>query len=376
MQPTSRFPVVALLLLVCVSPAFSLPQFALRTGARCQSCHMNPTGSGMRSEFGSKQYGRETLPMEMFRDVSAFEDFEPKLSETFSMGMDVRTLFQRLGADHSNSFFEMEGNLYINAQLNKFLSIYLDKGLYQGFQIYGIVRLPENLGLKVGKFLPAAGLRTDDHTAFSRQGVPGVLDLPFGARGEDTGIEAIYSPDHLLFTAGIFNGESGGTGGLATAGFGRKRLASAIRGEYVNRLSDALGISAGASYYSTGDFNGEYSKLGIAGIFGGIDLLKTVTVQAEFDAVAYTPLLSGTATTGRIVYAEANVLVAPGFDLKLQYDFTDPDIDVKSGTYSRIGAGGSIFILSGLELRPEYRITTDLSGRKTRDILTQLHFYL
>ncbi len=331
----------------------------------------------MRSMFGSMQYGREILPMHAFNEAAAIEDFNPKLSESVSFGTDVRTLYQWLSVDHSSSFFEMEGELYLNVQLNKFLSVYLDKGLYQGFQVFGMLNFADdNFGIKIGNFLPAFGTRVDDHTAYHRQGVPGVLDLPFGAHGEDTGVEAFYSPDHLLFTAGVYNGVSGGTGGLSTAGFGRTHMAYVLRGEYNSRLfDDVIGLNAGASYYANRDFNQEYTNLKITGIFGGIDLLKTVTVEAELDAVSREPLASPASVTGRIVYIEGNVLVIPGIDLKVQYDFADPDIDMKSGTYSRIGGGAEIFILSGMELRPEYRITTDLTGKKTEDFLAQVLFY-
>lgn len=62
MTTYSRFLTAALLVAVLSSTALSLPRFAARTGAKCQSCHINPSGGKMRQAFGVR-YGREELPV-------------------------------------------------------------------------------------------------------------------------------------------------------------------------------------------------------------------------------------------------------------------------------------------------------------------------
>ncbi|MBP9211713.1 MAG: hypothetical protein KBF97_02880 [Bacteroidetes bacterium] len=52
-----RFMLSLALLVTASAMLEALPKFATRQGAKCQSCHVNPTGKGMRSTFGST-YGR------------------------------------------------------------------------------------------------------------------------------------------------------------------------------------------------------------------------------------------------------------------------------------------------------------------------------
>ncbi len=109
------------------------------------------------------------------------------------IGADMRTLFYSRGSN--NSFLQMEGDLYVNLRLAKKVSIFLNKGLYSGFEVFGLLNiLPANGYFKVGKFLPNYGTRMDDHTTFIRtySGFSAELGRP-----ELTGAEAAISPGPL-----------------------------------------------------------------------------------------------------------------------------------------------------------------------------------
>ena len=95
-----RIPVFLLFALFIVNVSDALPKFATRQGAKCQSCHINPSGKGMRSTFGST-YGREELPLPTFKDATDIEDFSPSLSD-FLLSND-------------GSQFSVHGTLDINA---------------------------------------------------------------------------------------------------------------------------------------------------------------------------------------------------------------------------------------------------------------------
>ena len=43
-------------LVIIINTLFALPRFALEQGASCVSCHVNPTGGGMRNDYGSNVY--------------------------------------------------------------------------------------------------------------------------------------------------------------------------------------------------------------------------------------------------------------------------------------------------------------------------------
>src|SRR3990172_812442 len=103
--------------------ATALPKFATRQGAKCQSCHINPSGKGMRSTFGAT-YGREELPMATYKEQTDIEDYTPMLNDYFTIGMDYRTLFYYLESNSQSSFFQMRGDLYLYLRLKKKLRIY------------------------------------------------------------------------------------------------------------------------------------------------------------------------------------------------------------------------------------------------------------
>ena len=59
---------ITLATLLISAPSPSLPRFASRTGAKCQSCHVDPSGGEMRQAFGV-QYGRDDLPVPAWPDA-------------------------------------------------------------------------------------------------------------------------------------------------------------------------------------------------------------------------------------------------------------------------------------------------------------------
>ena len=85
----------------------------------------------------------------------------------------------------------------------------------------------------------------------------------------------------------------------------------------------------------------------------------------------------GKEVAGNILYLEGNYVVVNGIDLKLGYEFYDPNIDLKDGSVTRITFGAELFPLTGVEVRPLYRINqekpTDL---KNNELHIMFHFYL
>ena len=87
---------------------FALPKFASRVGVKCQACHVDPTGGGMRNTLGST-YGREELPVRTYKnvvdtsddgkvvmtkeDITNIDDFSTAITPNLSYGADFRTLY-------------------------------------------------------------------------------------------------------------------------------------------------------------------------------------------------------------------------------------------------------------------------------------------
>ncbi|MCU0452465.1 MAG: hypothetical protein MUE68_02315 [Bacteroidetes bacterium] len=367
-----------------LQPTSALPKFASRTGASCQSCHVNPAGKGMRNEFG-RMYGMDDIALPIWKDGSDLDEFSVALSPNIDIGMDVRALLFYDQRTRSSSALMMQGDLYLDLRLNKKVRFYLDKGLYNGFEAFALARvLPSDGYVKVGKFTPAYGTRTDDHNAFIRGGPFGggafigpyaslsstgyASGLLFGERSEDTGLELGVAPAGFTLTAGVFNGAPGpGLNGVT----GTRQKAIALRGDARFKLSTA-NVMVGGSIYR-GPVGGSTHLY--RGVFGAVTVADRYTWNTEVDHVLIEH--PGTDRAGLIFWNELNILLTPGIDMKLGYEFYDPDTDLKNGGFSRAVVGAELFLLSGVELRPLYRINLeDPTELQNNEFQVMIHLYL
>lgn len=364
--------VCALLLTFLVGDVVhALPRFSSRTAAKCQSCHVNPSGGGMRQAFG-QQYGRETLPVPTWSDEFAFDEFSTKLTEAVSVGADFRTLFfiqetpdsSGTSSVSNNAFFQMQGDVYLQFRLARKVSIYIDKGIYSGFEIFGMLNiLPGNGFIKVGKFVPHFGTKLDDHRTFIRDQTG---FSPERGRAELTGGEIGFSPGQFSITGGVYNATDGFGSGVTS----NKALLGRIEGLF--KLSEEMHLGLGGNIFTKQLGSGNRMT-----IFGGMGSFSyaDLTVMAEVDWLRNR--IGGVKTTGLVSYIEAGYVVTPGVDLKFVYEFADPDIDIKSGAVSRYSFGFEFFPISGVELRPLYRISKeDPVDLKNNEFNLLMHFYL
>lgn len=258
----------------------------------------------------------------------------------------------------------MQGDVYLNFKLAKKVNIYLDKGLYSGFEIYGLLNiLPGNGYIKIGKFLPNFGTRLDDHRTFIRDKT-GLS--PESGRAELTGGEIGFSPGQFTLTGGFYN---------AADGFGAsvsKNKAFLGRIDGIFKLSEDMNIGLGVNAFT--------KEAGVStrtDLFGGMGSFsyRDLSIMGEVDLIQRK--ISGIKTTGIISYVEADYVATPGLDLKLMYEFYDPDKKLKTGSMSRVSFGFEFFPISGVEVRPLYRIMTEEpTNIKNNEFNLFVHFYL
>ncbi len=358
------------------SSLYALPKFSARTGMKCQSCHVNPTGKGMRNTFGAT-YGKEELPISLNeKEENVEEEITEKvgsLFSTFSLGADIRTLFFYTIADKKSSFFQMQGDIYIDMKLNKKISLHLDKGLYSGFEVYGLAKvLPLHGYVKLGKFLPAYGTRIEDHTAFIRGGGYGSpsTGFRFGQRSEDTGLEFGFLPSIFTFNVGVFNGTpGGGISGVA----GEKSKAFVARGDATIQ-TDFGNLIIGGSFYNHPNTNTS-GKTQFYGAFGSFNILQSLTYTGELDYV--TLFSEGKEIVGFVTFNELSYTITQGIDANVRYEFYDPDKNLKTGSYTRMTFGVELFPWNGVEIQPMYRLNKEEKNEiKNDEIQCMFHFYL
>ena len=100
-------------------------------------------------------------------------------------------------------YFEMQGDLYLQFELDQRWRLLLDKGLYDNFELMAIGHILSNTGyIKIGHFVPPFGMRQSDHTAFVRE------RIGFGTEFRETGIEIGFHPERINAAFSVTNGSS------------------------------------------------------------------------------------------------------------------------------------------------------------------------
>ena len=128
-------------LLLAAAAARAEPYLAVRSGQKCMACHVNPTGGGKRTEFGSV-YGQTALAqrqldLSFLRSASAAgaaSDAAPwtgKITDWFGLGIDLRAT-QRTrkvpGSDRTSGLDPTRAQVYFEVQpLGDRLTLYVDE---------------------------------------------------------------------------------------------------------------------------------------------------------------------------------------------------------------------------------------------------------
>ena len=356
-----RWIIVGLLLAAVSSSGAGLPKFASRLKLSCQSCHVNPTGGGMRKAFGVT-YGQEELPVTAWQPDSG--GFSTKLNEYIAFGADLRTLYLSEQGDPTarSSFLQMQTDIYVSAQVAKKATIAVAKGQGDRFEAFGLASvLPLGGYVKAGWFAPAYGLRMDDHTMFAR-----AKTLFASNAGQDAGIELAISPGPLTLTGAVSNGAS-----TTTDGNQAKALLGRAEGSFAFSL---VNIQIGGAYYNNATTTGVVTLLGG---FATVSFDENLTLLGEFSRRR--DFLNTTAATisGNILSLELDYLAIQGLDLKLGYDFYDEDTSLQTGTEQRFVVGAEFYPLAGVELRPMVVLRREEPTETKNDqLLVLLHLYL
>ncbi|MBK9226682.1 MAG: hypothetical protein IPL67_06460 [Ignavibacteria bacterium] len=153
----------------------------------------------MRNFAGTK-YAEKNLNMDMFKKIAGKTKFDPRLTKAISIGGDVRVAQvdnEVDGKSNYNSFLAMQGDAYLNVELNKIVDVFVIRHSYPGietrYEVYGMLHnLPANGFFKVGRFKPNYGIRIVEHRAYQRQFL---LGTPYEA---NTGLRSEFLRSGLI----------------------------------------------------------------------------------------------------------------------------------------------------------------------------------
>lgn len=357
---------IAALLLFARSAA-AYPRYALREGVECITCHIDPSGGGMRNRYGRYKYAPTRLPL---FNSPTIPPLNVDIGETLAFGGDSRTMYYyaspQNGAAKTSTFFQMESNLYAAARLYRAgrdggsgVTLYYTQMSWNNFEAMGIYQ--QELGrpdisvyIKAGRFMPSYGLRFENHNNYVRQ------DLGFGPTDQDQGVEFGAHVGPLLLQASVLNGTSG------PAQFDdNTEKAITGRGEIIKRFGK-LRLMAGGSIYrsETGaattvagtSTDGRARTTRVGAHWGAA--MGRVTYMGELDFshnIPYPNNKGAFRATSFQVYHELDFILLRGIELNLNYELRDPDLDLRSGLIHRFSAGFEIMPIPYVELKALFR---------------------
>jgi len=343
----------ALVCLMLSGTVFAEPYFAVQQGVKCVTCHVNPTGGGMRNAFGDT-WARTILPAHTI-DTGGGEEWSGNLNRFVALGANLRASGSYVDTPHqqSQSAFDVdEARLYLElTAIENRLSVYLDQRVAPGgsnnLEAYGRYWSADHSWyIKAGQMYLPYGLRLEDDSAFTRT-VPGI-NMTTPDRGVEAGLETTHWSAQFAVTNGTASGSENDQGKQYSA-----------RAEYV--LS---AWRAGASYSFNDAAAGQRQ---LAGVFTGVRT-GPIAWLAEGDYVTDDGFPEGERKQ-LVGLLEANWLISQGNNLKLTAEYLDPDNDVDEDEQTRYSAVWEYTPMQFLQLRLGLRVydgipQNDLQNRK------------
>lgn len=340
--------------------AYAVPRYSARYEQKCALCHINPSGGGLRNAYASQQL----VPQEIAWSAGkpeALERIDPRVTKNILVGSDFREFYLGSDVPAPRNFFQMQGDVYLDFQLDPKLQLYYDKGMSNTYELFALAYPRPTLYVKAGRFQPSYGWKFDDHTMYVRS------ELGFMPPGHtDVGVEAGLSAGHFDLQIGAVNGARG------SILDDDHRVATSANALYRLRLGP-LGAGLGLSGY---DHPGEQTVFSSGGVYGYLTLGKLVWL-GESDLFRRhnrgDPAVEGFVTSHELTFG-----VRRGLDLKATYDFFDPDRKLETGARTRVGGGVFVMPNSFVGLEALLRRTTfdnglALSGPDSYETLLQLH---
>jgi len=301
--------VLAAALLTVCSVATAEPYLAVLKGMQCSSCHSHPSGGGKRNVYGNV-FAQTEWPARRLGDPSA-KLWTGEVFAWLSVGGNLRAGYESTdvpGSGSDSDFDITRGTVYVEANLipNRLL-IYVDQKLapddVENRELYLKLKTADNrFYIAAGQFFLPYGLRLEDDSAFIRQATGVNFNLP------DRGVQVGYESGPWSTQLSVTNGT-----GLGPV------LDSADRVSFVGQYVQQL-WRAGVSFSSIDSASGDRQMQNA--FFG----LKTgpVVWLGELDFIS-DDVPGGSSVDAIAGLLEGNWIFRKGHNLKISYEYFDPD---------------------------------------------------
>lgn len=358
--PGKFFAGLLVLVVLGGSRAYAEPYLAVRMGLKCEVCHVNPTGGGLRTDFGDV-FAQTTLPAHPIRGDWGL--WTGEVTKFLRVGGDLRynaTVTQTPGAKTVNQFEMQQTRAYLEAQVipNRLL-LYVDEQVAPGGAVnqeaYGIYwSAAHDWYVKAGQMYLPFGFRFEDQTAFKYAVTQTSMYEP------DDGLELGWLRGHWDAQLDVSNGNFAGPGGPGKE-----------YGLQVSYVESAWRFGVAAN-------DDDYAQLRrrMYGVFAGTRTGPIVWL-AELDAVE-NEFGSQKGQTQAAALFEGDWLIAPGNNLKLTFEPFDPNRDVPDNGRSRWSLVYELTPIQFLQLRAglrDYQGPRGLAAENENLFFVQLHAF-
>jgi hypothetical protein len=348
---------VATVLLAMAGTANAEPYLAAQMGLKCAMCHVNPTGGGMRTVFGNTFAQTQLAEKRIGGDDDLWTG---QVMKFLSVGGNARANYNWEDVPHqegTNDFDVEEARAYLDfGVIPNRLSIYLDQRFAPGnaTNMEANVRywIKENtFYVKAGRMYLPFGYRFEDDNAFVRQ-LSGI-NMQAPDEGVEVGLESGSWTAQLAISNGAGGGNEVDPGKQATT-----------RVEFVQSK-----WRAGASVlYNDTDLG---SRTGFGG-FGALTL-GPVVLLGEVDWFDDESIGDGKLMA---TLAEADWKLKQGHNLKLTYEWLEPNDDVDEDEQTRASLLYEWSPIQFIQLRAGVRVYDGIpqnDNQNRKQAFLQLH---
>lgn len=328
---------VSLVAVLLPAGVYAEPYLAVQQGYKCAACHVNPTGGGLRNDFGIV-FAENVLPAAPL--PANVPVWSGKLGDFIRLGGDLREAWSRTEVPHQDTQrgWELEQVRVYGAVevIPEHLALVVDESLAPGNALTreAYVRYSDpQVGwyLKGGRFYLPFGWRLQDNSAFVRQ-VSGI-NMTTPDEGVELGLETPSWSMQLDFTNGAANtGTGSGDQITGQAAWIKPR--------------GRIGVAASFTQSNAGDRS-------VTGLFGGFRT-GPVAWLGEADYVRDQGYPEGTRTM-LVGLGEADWAFHKGHNLKITAEYFDPDRHVSEDQKTRWSVVYEFTPIPFLQIRAGWR---------------------
>ena len=362
-----------LLLAALAAPLGAEPIFLSRQYAHCTNCHYSPTGGGLLTPYGRSlsreelsSFGKSPGATPSGREQQFLFGALKDLTGPVSLGIELRPA--HLHFDYGDTSAKLD--LFMNADVSAAFrtggwTFYGEFGrqprqsgtLVESFEHWISYDGAQGFGVRVGRFLPAYGVRFPDHTTFTR------APLGFDEYDQVYAVEGSYRSDRQLIQVSV------GPGRAEDVTDSDKRAITASARYQFDLTPRTVVVASGI----VRDSSNVAPSGGATGLAFGFVPVRRLTVWTEGDVQFRSGEFKDHYYTG-LVHAAYEVV--RGLWLEVFPQIATAYGDSSAGT-TRLGAGLNWLPRTHWNVLVNYYDDRDRqSDRHTKTLLLQLHLYL